>query len=344
MSMEDRSIKKIIGTGGIGKGFFFISHENKTLGRNESRMAELSDAKDYCKLHIVFHYLGRLLAPEIEVYPVGKVGCDETGRNCKEEMRRAGMNVQWVEESFSHPTMLSICIQYPDRSGCNITEDNSASGEVDAEYVRKATESIGINSDTIVVALPEVGLNARLALLQYGKSKGAFCVASCGTAEIEEFIEKKGPGFCDLMALNEEEAAELAGMKEIRNTCDAVLAADRIQKNYPELNLWITIGAQGSLLAVRKERINYGVLPGVHVKNTGGAGDASLAGLLTGYCKGLPWRGNIFTEPDIQSAGELAVLLAGMSVESKDSINLEITWDSIRERKREIYLSNLKEG
>ena len=58
--MAERKIRQIIGTGGIGKGLFFLSHENEALGRNESRMAELSDAKDYCKLHIVFHYLSIL--------------------------------------------------------------------------------------------------------------------------------------------------------------------------------------------------------------------------------------------------------------------------------------------
>ena len=186
--MEERKIKKIIGTGGIGKGLFFLSREEETLGRNESRMAVLSDAKDYCKLHIVFHYLGRLLTPGILVYPIGKVGCDENGRSCKEQMKAAGLNVSWVKESPAHPTMLSICIQYPDKSGGNITADNSACQEVDAEYLTEAARDIGVGPDTIVAALPEVPLEGRLALLRYGKERGAFCVASCGTAEIKEFV------------------------------------------------------------------------------------------------------------------------------------------------------------
>lgn len=342
--MEERKIKKIIGTGGIGKGLFFLSREEETLGRNESRMAVLSDAKDYCKLHIVFHYLGRFLTPGILVYPIGKVGCDENGRSCKEQMKAAGLNVSWVKESSAHPTMLSICIQYPDKSGGNITADNSACQEVDAEYLTEAARDIGVGPDTIVAALPEVPLEGRLALLRYGKERGAFCVASCGTAEIKEFVRQKGPEVCDLLALNQEETAELAGMMKVRDACDAQEAADRIQKRYPGLNLWLTVGAEGSLLAISKKRAVYGPLPGVKVKNTGGAGDASLAGLLAGYCLGLPWQGEVFSGPDARSAGELATLLGGISVESEDSINLDITPDSVRRRSREIYALKRKEG
>ncbi len=342
--MEERKITKIIGTGGIGKGLFFLSREEETLGRNESRMAALSDAKDYCKLHIVFHYLGRLLTPGIMVYPIGKVGCDENGRSCKEQMKAAGLDVSWVKESPAHPTMLSICIQYPDKSGGNITADNSACQEVDAEYLTEAARDIGVGPDTIVAALPEVPLEGRLALLRYGKERGAFCVASCGTAEIKEFVRQKGAEVCDLLALNQEETAELAGMMEVRDACDAQEAADQIQKRYPGLNLWLTVGAEGSLLAIGEKRAVYGPLPGVEVKNTGGAGDASLAGLLAGYCLGLPWQGEAFSGPDVRSAGELATLLGGISVESEDSINLDITPDSVRRRSREIYALKRKEG
>ena len=332
--MKQRKIRKIVGTGGIGKGLFFLSHEDETLGRNESRMAELSDAKDYCKLHIVFHYLGRLLAPGIEVIPIGKVGDDENGRLCRKQMKEAGMNVEWVKTSCCRPTMLSICIQYPDKSGCNITSDNSACQEVDAEYIKEAAKTLSIGRDTVAAALPEVPLLARLELLRYGKEQGAFCAASCGTAEISEFIRQKGPEACDLIALNQEETAAFAEMEYVTGTEEAKQAAKKILGRYPHLCLWLTFGAAGSLLADRNRIEVYSSLPGTFVRNTGGAGDASLAGLLTGYCLGFPLWKSAKDRPDAVSAGELAVLLAGMSVECEDSIHPGIDWEQIRTRER----------
>lgn len=329
-----RKIRQIVGTGGIGKGLFFLSHENEALGRNESRMAELSDAKDYCKLHIVFHYLGRLLAPGINVVPIGKIGDDENGLLCRKQMKDAGMNVDWVQKSLKLPTMLSVCIQYPDKSGCNITSDNSACQDVDTEYILKAAKALNIGPDTVIAALPEVPLKSRLELLQYGKSRGAFCAASCGTAEIKEFVRLKGPEACDLIALNQEETAAFADMLRVTGAEDAKEAARRVLEKYPHLHLWFTFGAEGSLLADRNQIRIFASLPGVRVVNTGGAGDASLAGLLTGYCLGLPLCGE--EDADRGTCGELAVLLAGMSVESADSINQEINWENIRKRKETI--------
>jgi len=330
--MKERKIRQIVGTGGIGKGLFFLSHEKEELGRNESRMAELSDAKDYCKLHIVFHYLGILLAPDIDVVPIGKIGIDENGYACRTQMEQAGMNTKWVRETSTKPTMLSVCIQYPDKNGCNITSDNSACQEVDAVFLQEALKELAVGADTIAVAVPEVPLGARIAFLQYAKEKGAFCAASCPTAEIEEFVKLGGPGFCDLIALNQEETAAFARMKCVETQEQVQEAAQRLLKQYPTLHLWLTLGAEGSLLANRDRMLFYSALPGAKVVNTGGAGDASLAGLLTGYCLGLPLCENQKADELLGDAGDLAVLLAGMSVESPDSINRNISWDSVRER------------
>ena len=43
----------VVGTGGIGSGILFRFSDNITLGRNESRLAELMDVRDFCKLHII---------------------------------------------------------------------------------------------------------------------------------------------------------------------------------------------------------------------------------------------------------------------------------------------------
>ena len=51
-----------IGIGGIGAGIMYALAGEHELGRNESRLGELLDARDYCKLHIVEHSIARLMA------------------------------------------------------------------------------------------------------------------------------------------------------------------------------------------------------------------------------------------------------------------------------------------
>jgi len=39
----------VVGTGGIGSGVLFKLNGGHTLGRNESRLAELTNYRDYCR-------------------------------------------------------------------------------------------------------------------------------------------------------------------------------------------------------------------------------------------------------------------------------------------------------
>ena len=70
----------IIGTGGIGSGKFFVLNGDHTLGREESRSGHFLDINDYCKQHIILHYVKVLLGPSFEVIPVGKIGDDDIGQ------------------------------------------------------------------------------------------------------------------------------------------------------------------------------------------------------------------------------------------------------------------------
>src|SRR4051812_24043493 len=84
----------IVGTGGIGSGMFFLMKGNHTLGRNESRMATLLPCKDFCKQHIILHYIAVLLGAKTGnffVFPIGKVGNDGVGKELVEMMGNVGM-------------------------------------------------------------------------------------------------------------------------------------------------------------------------------------------------------------------------------------------------------------
>ena len=75
---------QVVGVGGIGTGTIIALRGNHTLGRNESRMGEALDARDYCKLHIVEHYIAVLMGSnenpsKFKVFAVGNVGDDPAG-------------------------------------------------------------------------------------------------------------------------------------------------------------------------------------------------------------------------------------------------------------------------
>src|SRR6476646_3636951 len=90
----------IVATGGIGSGIFFLLDGNETLGRNESRMAQLLPYKDYCKQHIILHYISVLLGAKkdgaFQAYPIGNVGNDAMGQRLLHLMKAAGMDTSHV--------------------------------------------------------------------------------------------------------------------------------------------------------------------------------------------------------------------------------------------------------
>lgn len=81
----------MIGVGGIGSGSFFLLNGDHTLGREESRSGHFLDKDDYCKLHIISHYVKALLGVDFTVIPIGKVGNDEVGKKLRNEMEEAGL-------------------------------------------------------------------------------------------------------------------------------------------------------------------------------------------------------------------------------------------------------------
>ncbi len=71
---------RMIGTGGIGSGRFFALDGNHTLGREESRSGRFLDRRDYCKLHIVSHYVRPLLGPSFTAIAIGQGRRGRDGR------------------------------------------------------------------------------------------------------------------------------------------------------------------------------------------------------------------------------------------------------------------------
>jgi ribokinase len=313
-----RSTWGMLGVGGIGSGTFFLLNGEHTLGREESRSGHFIERLDYCKLHIISHYVKTLLGESISVLPIGKVGDDEAGKRLMKEMGTAGLDLRHVQVNPGMPTLYSFCFLYPDGSGGNLTTDNSACDLVGAEDILRAeTDFSAYQSCGIALAAPEVSLAARQKLLQMATKYHFWRVAAFTSGEINPAIEMGMLAEIDLLAMNRDEAAAAGGILsqegggDTRPIVDAALT--KLFSINPSLNLTITAGASGSWSWDGKTLQHMPAFP-TKLVSTAGAGDAFLAGVIAGRTTGL----------NFQEAQELGMLVAALSVTSPHTIDMRI--------------------
>ena len=346
----------IVATGGIGSGIFFQLQGNETLGRNESRMAALLPYKDYCKQHIILHYISVLLGAKrsgaFQVYPTGKVGNDATGKNLLHQMQSVGMDTSHVTICDALPTLFSVCFQYPDHSGGNITSGQSASNEVLPKDISAFLKEFKLSGNKeIVLAAPEVPVATRLELLDYGRRRGSLNVASVLSAEVADFKKYNGFAAVDILAVNLDEAQHIAQMTDMHTETHVIVDACilYLKEWNPNITVLITCGSSG-VYCYSNEALEFTPALSMPVVSTAGAGDAFLAGFITGICCGLPYtKGTsdvFFAATPLQSATELGVLLASLSVTSPDTIhegvNAETVYDFVKEKTLNANMGFLK--
>lgn len=317
--MADR-FTQVIGTGGIGSGVVFLMDSNRALSRDESRLAPLSPAQDYCKQHIILHYIAKALTPDVSVHAIGAVGQDAQGQRLLLMMEEAGIDTRQVHRDDQLPTMYSVCLQYPDKAICNVTTSNSASAALGTAEVDAALAQLPpVGPHTLVVAAPEVPLATRLRLLERTFSSGAFCLASCATDEMSEFVDLGGVHYASLLCFNQEEAEAFAGVSGLNPLALTQACQHKQRLENPEGRLLITLGSAGAIACAGDTQVLIPAFP-TEVLGTGGAGDAFVSGIMVGLALGLP-----FILPGGQAtAAHLGAALAAESVRSADTIALHI--------------------
>ena len=331
----------LVGVGGLGTGIFFELEGNGTLGRSESRLGRLLDVRDYCKLHIVIHYVAKLLGAHpsgrpFHVVPVGKVGSDAAGRRVTEEMGQVGIDTSKIEISPSSPTLFSVCFQYPDGNGGNITTNNSAAAELSRSDVEGAASIFRFAEDRVIaLAVPEVGLEVRQRFLQVASEAGAFRAASFATAEVKPARNAGMFGMLDLVALNEGEAEELLEVEFNPDSLPAFIqrCQELLRDSFPRLKLVVSVG-KGGAYGITADGYNFCPAPEVKVASTAGAGDSLLGGIIAAMAAGIPFfvpEGVEQRSDRIQTAVELGVLLGSYKCLSPHTINPDASLDSLIE-------------
>jgi sugar/nucleoside kinase (ribokinase family) len=312
----------MIGTGGIGSGSFFALSGDHTLRREESRAGRFLQRRDYCKLHIISHYVATLLGDSFETIPIGRVGTDDIGAKLLTEMGATGMDLRYVRSSPNHQTLFSFCLVYPDGSGGNLTTEDSASSYVDPALVYEAEpEFARFPAHAIALAAPEVPLEARNAVLELGTRHGLLRAAAFTSGEMRSALGSGMLGGVDLLGINIDEAAAAAGAPGEGERASAIVeaAVARLRKANAGMIVTVTAGERGSWCW---DGSSLGHRPkcSAQVASTAGAGDAHLAGMIVGLAAGLP----------AGEAHEFAALVAGLSVTSPDTINKGIGRESLR--------------
>lgn len=295
-------INKVIGIGGIGTGILFKLEGEHTLGRNESRLATLTNYKDYCKGHIIMHYVSKLSNVPCELW--GKIGNDTQGEMLLEKMGSVNLKTDLIEIS-NVPTMFAVCFQYPDKSGGNITTSTSSCDLVDISYIENCLTKSIIDETTMVLAAPEVPLDTRLFLMKEATKKGAFVVASMLSGEVNEFDKKEGYKYCNLLAINEDEALSIA------DNIDATYI--KVKEKNDKIKLVVTVGKNGAYIFENNKK-TYIKAPNAKVVSTAGAGDAFLSGIMVGLIKG----------ETLENATEIGNILSKFAIECKDTICDEV--------------------
>lgn len=347
---EDSPYRQLIGVGGLGTGIFFELDGDHTLGRNESRSGRLLDVRDYCKLHIVIHYVARLLGARsaglpFHVVPVGNVGDDPAGQHVVKQMTEVGIDTSHVRAIPATPTLFSVCFQYPDGTGGNITTNNSASGALSKSDIDNIADLLSAGRCLIALAAPEVPLDVRQHFLEVASRAGAFRAASFVAAEVRPARDAGMFDLLDLVALNESEAEELVGHSFSHESPEPFLrrCQELLGSSYANLKMVVSAGKAGAY-GLTAKTCNFCPAPPVEVASTAGAGDSLLGGVLAAIAAGIPFLNPVCSTDDrparsIQTALELGVLLASYKCRSAHTINTSACVDALVEFASNVGLS-----
>jgi sugar/nucleoside kinase (ribokinase family) len=207
--------------------------------------------------------------------------------------------------------------------------NNSACDQLKPEDVTLAEGDFPFQAQRSL-AVSEVSLTARRKLLDLGARYHFLRVAAFNSAEILPAIEMEILTLTDLLALNQDEAAVVAGIESDNVSPLSIVEAtlSKLQAINPALQVTITAGKEGSWSWDGKSLSFLPAFPSCMV-STAGAGDAFLAGVITGLVADLP----------LPQAQELGTLVAALSVTSPHTINPEIDRRSLQSFSSEFSLT-----
>ena len=238
-----------------------------------------------------------------------------------------GIDTRLVQATQDAPTLFSVCFQYPDGAGGNITTSNSAASALsksDADGIADLLKSGG--KQVIALAVPEVAARSAPALPAIGhagRSLSGCIFRACGnwTCETSGSISK-----CSTSCHSTKPKQEnLSAPHFLCTDQDAFVVKCQgfLRRSCPNLRMVVSLGKDGAY-GVTSDSWNYCPAPDVEVASTAGAGDALLGGIIAALAAGIPFlqaESSEWTPAPIETALELGVLLASYKCLSPHTIH-----------------------
>ena len=163
------------------------------------------------------------------------VGADEMGERLLGEMAEVGLDLRYVGRAEDRRTLYALCLIYPDGSGGNVTENDSACAAVDAGWIAQPRPSLR--------ASPARGSRWRYPRCRWTPARSCWRwarrTASCGSPPSPLPKSSSWPAEfddIDFLALNLDEAAALAGVSVEGSEPEAVVRA-ALAKLSPDIGL-----------------------------------------------------------------------------------------------------------
>ena len=223
---------------------------------------------------------------------VGKVRDDQLGDVFGHDLRATGVGYDTPRATSGPPTGRCLILVTPDGQRTM----NTCPGASHQLRPEALDEKLIASASVLMLEgylwgpdLPRKALVRAIEIARESKPEVAFTLSEsvCLPGRREALTEMIGGGGVDLLFLNDHEALQLTGERELGNALGLLSAKVG--------TLVVTRGAEGALGLQEGKRVEVAAAPVENVVDTTGAGDLFAAGFLAARCRGRDLAGCLET-------------------------------------------------
>uniref|UniRef100_A0A914YRP7 Ribokinase n=1 Tax=Panagrolaimus superbus TaxID=310955 RepID=A0A914YRP7_9BILA len=245
---------------------------------------------------------------------IGRVGNDMFGDANINGLKKAGVNVKYIEKSDTAPTSVA-CITVDNKGENSIVVTLGANLELNVERVKKLEDVIA--GAAMVLCQFEINEDTNYAAfeLAHNHNVTTFYNAAPGKPGMDKEILK----FTDILCTNENETEFLIG-RQLSSIEDFKVASRELLQYGPK-TIVVTLGAKG-VLVTDKDNTELIEVPRVKAVDTTGAGDS--------FCGSLTYLITKYPDKTIAELSRIASKIASMSVQNHGTQSSYPTSEEVR--------------